>query len=149
MRERFRVRQLIASIFAVGFLAGAVAALVAHVTQFGFDFSTVVGAAVVVATTWLFVRLMSGSPPREGTVNRVAGSVGVILAVVGPVVLVVLGYAAVFRRASNVSGDPTWLVLDGVLLILTFVSATLGGRRLVKTNESGPGNRSSHTARNR
>jgi drug/metabolite transporter (DMT)-like permease len=140
MREAFRARQLIASVFALGFLAGAVMALVAYVMQFGFDVPAGFGVAVALATAWLFVRVMSGSPPREETGHRLAGSVGVILVLVGPVILVILAYAPV--RPSAGSGDRALLVVVGVLLLLTFASATLGGRRLVKTSESGPGNRS-------
>ena len=142
MREPFRVRQLIASIFALGFLAGAVAALIDYVVRFGLDVPAGFGVVVILATMWLFVRAMSGSPPREGTVHRLAGSAGVILVLVGPVVLVILGYASIFGHDSDASDDRALLVAVGVLLILTFASATLGGRRLVKTNGSGPANRS-------
>jgi uncharacterized protein YqgC (DUF456 family) len=67
--------------------------------------------------------------------------VGVILVLVGPVVLVILGYAPIFEHASNVSGDRALLVVVAVLLLLTFASATLGGRRLVKTNGTGSAKR--------
>jgi drug/metabolite transporter (DMT)-like permease len=142
VREPFRIRQLIASIFALGFLAGAVVALIAYVIRDGFDVGAGFGVVVAVAMAWLFVRAMAGSPPRAGTMRTLVGSVLAVLAIVGPVLLVILGYAPIFGSASDVSEDRALLVVSAVLLLLTFVSATLGGRRLIKTNENGAAERS-------
>ncbi|HEY0539509.1 MAG TPA: hypothetical protein VGD53_14120 [Actinoallomurus sp.] len=134
MREPFRIRQVIASIFALGFLGGAVAALIAYVIRDGFDVSAGFGMAVAVAMMWLFFRAMAGSPPHAGTLHTLVGSVLAVLAIVGPVLLMILGYAPILRGASDVFEDRGLLVLAAVLLLLTFAIATLGGRRLIKAN---------------
>jgi hypothetical protein len=142
MREPFRIRQVIASIFALGFLAGAVAALIAYVIRDGFDVGAGFGAVVAVAMAWLFVRAMSGSPPRQGTLSTLTRAVLALLAMVGPVLEVFLGYAPIFQGASDVSEDRALLVVVGLMLLLTFACATLGGRRPIKTDGSGAAKRS-------
>lgn len=142
MREPFRIRQVIASIFALGFLAGAVAALIAYVIRDGFDVGAGFGVVVAVAMAWLFVRAMSGSPPRQGALSTLTRGVLAVLAMVGPVLEVILGYAPLFLGTSDVSEDRALLVVVGLMLLLTFASAMLGGRRPIKTDGSGAAKRS-------
>jgi drug/metabolite transporter (DMT)-like permease len=143
VREPFGIRQLIASIFALGFLVGAVAALAVFVRRAGFDVSAGFGAAVAAAVTWLLIRVLSGSPYRERTIWMLMRSVAGVLVLLGPVLLVVLAYAPIFVHASDVTDERALLAVVGVLLLLATACAMAGGRRLIKdAAANGSGERS-------
>jgi hypothetical protein len=126
-RARFGLRNLIALILGVALLVATAAVLGGYVQRFGFDGAAGFGVVVAVAEAWLLARAMSGSP-RPGAVAVAVRSVAFLLSLAGPVVLVILAYTPIFRHVHGTNPDRALLAVAGVLLILVFGCATLGGR---------------------
>lgn len=137
VRAPLRLRNLIALIIGVALLVGTAVVLGDYVQRFGFDGSVAFGIAVAVAATWLLARAMSGSSYRQGAIWALGRSVAFVLSLAGPIVLVILAYVPVFRHAHSTNPDRALLAAAGVLLLLVFVCATLGGRGAIKEHTQG------------
>ncbi|MGE5286387.1 MAG: hypothetical protein ACM3ML_04100 [Micromonosporaceae bacterium] len=135
-RTRYRLRHLIALIVGVAFLAGAAAVLGAYVNRSGIDGYAAFGFAVVVADVWVLARALSRAPYRRGApwllLRLLAGG----LLLVGPVLLVIFGYAPIFvsaAKGTTNTPDRTLLVAAGLLLIPVIAcAAAVAGKRSIK-----------------
>jgi Kef-type K+ transport system membrane component KefB len=127
-RAPFGARNLIALIIGVALLAATAAVLGTYVSRLGFDAAAGFGIAVAVASTWLLARAMSGSSYRQGAAWALARSVAFAASLAGPILLVILAYAPIFRHTNSSNPDRALLAAAGVLLLLVFCCATLGGR---------------------